>query len=301
MPGYAQIIVVILALVVVYSAGRGIFNRIRNSPTENPPLAASAPVGGIPAVARPGQLSAWQDDVKLSLDASLRDAQAGNITAAEMDADRAASILQSARMQAISPTRNVSANFDLFSSADESLERVIHAKPDNDRLAEHVRLVEIGLAELRSSLTRTTNRELSAGLPTARSSAPDQNDVVARAPRTISANVLLNPAALGGNYLDATAMPYSAEILEPPSTRAFADNIRVEDITFSGAAQTLDGIRWRNVVFVDTRLRYEGGPLSLQNVQFIRCTFGFTTDERAGRLASAIALGQTSLQIEQQP
>ena len=32
-------------------------------------------------------------------------------------------------------------------------------------------------------------------------------------------------------------MPDTAEILLPPFTRAFADNIRVENLTFQGAAE----------------------------------------------------------------
>ncbi len=93
-------------------------------------------------------------------------------------------------------------------------------------------------------------------------------------------------------------MPDTSEILLPPVSRSFADHIRVEDVTIVGAAQTLDGIRWRNVTFIGTRLRYEGGQLDLQNIQFVRCRFGFTADDRGARLANAIALGQTSVIIE---
>ena len=75
-------------------------------------------------------------------------------------------------------------------------------------------------------------------------------------------------------------MPDTSEVLLPPSSRAFADNIRIENLTIEGAAQTLDGIHWRNVTFIGTRLRYEGGPIDLQNVQFVRCSFGLTTDDR---------------------
>ncbi len=305
MPGYAQLIVIILALAVLYSAGRGIYNRVRYGSPAAAPVSAGGSGGNISSGAS-SQPSAWQTGVMLSLDASLREAQAGNIDAAEVDADRAASILQSARMQAISAAGSaagyVPASTAFFASADDTLERVILAKPDNDRLAEHARLAEITLAELRSS-----RQEVLAGgpltlvpddSPEGKSSPSGEVRIVAKAPRAIGANYLLNPASLGGNVLDATSMPFSAEIIEPPSTRAFADNIRVENLDFSGAAQTLDGIHWHHVVFIGTRLRYEGGQVSLQNVQFIRCTFGFTTDARGARLANAIALGQTSLVIE---
>jgi hypothetical protein len=52
------------------------------------------------------------------------------------------------------------------------------------------------------------------------------------------------------------------------------------------------------VTFIGARLRYEGGQISLQNVKFIRCRFGFNTDERGARLADAIALGQKSIEIQ---
>jgi hypothetical protein len=297
MPNYAQVIVVILAIAVVYSMGQGIYKTFRSRRANNSVFVYVPEKTGVPLPAPPSTQFAnpvvgtganpWQTDVTLSLDASLRDAQAGNIFAAEVDADRAATLLQSARVQAISAAANVSASPAFFSVADATLERVIQAKPDNDRLAEHARLAEIALAELFSSLQHAPAEN-----------AATEKRVAGKSPRTIVGGTLLNPASLGGNFLDANSMPYSAEILEPPSTRAFSDNIRVENMIFGGAAQTLDGIHWRNVMFINTRLRYEGHELSLDNVQFIRCTFGFTTDARAARLANAIALGQSSLSIE---
>jgi len=93
-------------------------------------------------------------------------------------------------------------------------------------------------------------------------------------------------------------MPSSAEILEPPPSRIFADNVHVENLTIAGAAQTLDGIHWKNVTFIGTHLRYEGGEVDLHNVRFIHCMFGFPSDDRGGRLATAIARGQTTVVIE---
>jgi hypothetical protein len=307
MPNYAQIIVMLLALAVVYSAGQGIYKHFRSSTgpgaaSNNPPfvnLPSSATPGTTPG-AEPhlppntitnliptSAANPWQSDITAALAASLTDAQAGNITGAEVDADRAATLLQAVRVQAMSAAPTISASPAFFSVADATLERVIQTKPDSDHLAEHARLAEIALAELVSSLAREPAEN-----------AATESRVIGRSPRTVIAGTLLNPASLGGNFLDANSMPFSAEILEPPSTRSFADNIRVEDMIFSGAAQTLDGIRWRNVIFINTRLRYEGHEVSLDNVRFIRCTFGFATDPRGARLANAIALSQPSLLIE---
>ena len=93
-------------------------------------------------------------------------------------------------------------------------------------------------------------------------------------------------------------MPDTAEILMPPARRSFEDNVRVENLSIAGASQTLDAIRWTNVTFIGTRLRYEKGPLDLENVHFIDCTFEFPSDDRGARLANAIALGQTSFVSE---
>src|ERR1700722_15968624 len=124
------------------------------------------------------------------------------------------------------------------------------------------------------------------------------SQVFVGAPRILAIGAVLNPASLGGSLLDATSMPSSAEILEPPPSRIFADNVHVENLTIVGAAQTLDGIHWKNVTFIGTHLRYEGGEVDLHDVRFIHCMFGFPSDDRGGRLATAIARDQTTVVIE---
>lgn len=114
------------------------------------------------------------------------------------------------------------------------------------------------------------------------------------APRNLSSGETLDPMSLHATFLDASLMPDTSEILLPPETRQLSDNVRVESLTIAGASQTLDGIRWRNITFIETRLRYEDGPLDLQNVRFIHCTFGFPSDARGAALANAIAFGRTS-------
>ena len=140
------------------------------------------------------------------------------------------------------------------------------------------------------------NSSSASNSKSARDVAPGQ--VFVGAPRVLAIGALLNPASLGGNLLDATSMPSGAEILEPPPSRIFADNVRVENLTIAGAAQTLDGIHWKNVTFIGTHLRYEGGEVDLHDVRFIHCMFGFPSDDRGGRLATAIARGQTTVVIE---
>lgn len=214
----------------------------------------------------------WVRDFNESLEASARDAAAGKLAAAEIDADSAESFVTLAAFD------HRPAPPDFFASASAQLDRVLQQKPSERGLFQHVTSARIGLAEFRSSQD------------TPPPPPPASARIMLNSPRRIAANQALDPATLDGNYLDATLLPELSEILELPASRAFADKIRVEDLTIAGAAQTLDGIRWRNVTFIDTHLRYQGGELSLQNVRFLRCRFGLPEDDRGARIASAIAL-----------
>ena len=263
---------------------------------------------------RPG-VAAWQTALSDALEQAVAQGVGGNITAAEMQTDRAAAILMSTRMQA------QAAAPDFFEHTVRELDRVLRTHPDNERLIEHVTLARIELAQLRSAqpfLPEGTGGGVAGGAKNGTASgagsanpgmnvgphaqAPHNVDipghVVLAAPRALTANELLDSAALRGIYIDATLMPDTSEILLPPSTRVMADGVRVDGLTIAGAAQTLDGIRWKDVTFVGTRLRYEGGEVSMQNVRFTNCTFGFSTNDRGARLADAIALGQRSFVMQ---
>jgi hypothetical protein len=260
-------------------------------------------------------MAAWQTALSDSLEQAVAQGVGGNITAAEMQTDRAAAILMSTRMQA------QMAAPDFFERTVGELDRVLRTHPDNERLIEHVTLARIELAQLRSAQPVVTEgpgggevgaQENSGGSEAGSSNqgvnvGPDARalhavnipgHVVLAAPRALSANELLDPAALHAVYIDAMLMPDTSEILLPPATRVMADGVRVDGLTIAGAAQTLDGIRWKDVTFVGTRLRYEGGEVSLQNVRFKNCTFGFSTNERGARLADAIALGRRSFVMQ---
>ena len=234
------------------------------------------------AVVRTGESASvtWQRDVASSLENAVHEAGAGNITQAEVGIDRAAAIVTAAKF------RSEAAAPDFFDAAIAHLDGALAAAPTNARLAEHSTLMRIELAQLRSSMEPTP----------AESRSPKK--VAVNSPRSIARDSVLDPASLGGNFLDAALMAWSAEILEPPSSRLFMDNVRVENLTLAGAAQTLDGIHWRDVTFIGTRLRYQDGDVALQNVHFVRCTFGFANGDRSARLATAIALGQSSFVIE---
>jgi hypothetical protein len=268
-------------------------------------------------------MAPWQQDVLDSLDKSAGEVGVGQISQAEIGVDRAASLLAAARL------RSQRSESEFFQRTITGLDRVWNQRPSDDRLFQHVTQARIELATLRvaqngpapegNAISIAPNgkdpswnpAEHSGGgnSPAAGAAQPvthgdasagesSAGRISIGAPREIAANFTLNPASLGGSYLDATLMPDTAEILLPPARRSFDDNVRVENMTISGASQTLDAIHWSNVTFVGTRLRYEKGPLDLENVHFVGCTFGFPPDVQGSRLANAIALGQTSFTDE---
>jgi hypothetical protein len=293
--------VLALAAVLVVTLGwRGV--RWTMHPPRRQAINAPAPDASAVGVAQSSDGSSWERDFRYALASAETDSEAGNISAAEISVDRAESLVTVARLQ------SQPASPEIIVSALAKLDQILTQHPDDARLLEHVTLARISLAELRSSMSPALGVPPD-GTPSVTTSTVKGGDVMhfvttysksvrITSPREIAANQLVDRALLGGNYLDATFMPETAEILLPPSTRSFADHIRVEDLTILGAAQTLDGIRWRNVTFVGTRLRYEGGGLDLQNVRFVRCRFGFPADDRGARLANAIALGHTSFNLE---
>lgn len=227
--------------------------------------------------------SPWQRDAMDSIEQGLQQAQAGNLSATEVSVDRAASLIEVARVQA------EAAEPMFFELSLDGLDRILAQHPDDQNLFEHVTLARIDLAGLRSS------QETTAALPAGKT-PPERVSIAA--PHQVAADRLVDSTTFKGNYVDATLMPDTSEILLPPASRLFADNVRVENLTFEGASQTLDGVRWHNVTFVNTRLRYEDGELDMQNVRFVHCTFGLPSDPRGARLATAIALGQSTFVIE---
>jgi hypothetical protein len=311
-PTYVRVAVVSLAVALMatlaWQGAQRLLDPAKLAGREPPHFLARPPSdrAGVPA---------WQTALSDALEQAVAQGTGGNITAAEMQTDRAATIIMSTRRQ----TQAAAPEF--FEHTVRELDRVLQTHPDNARLLEHVTLARIELAQLRSAQPVTpvadaavegaTPKNESASAEGAPNSGADvglgaqaphavsiPGHVIFAAPRALIANELLDPAALHGNYIDATLMPDASEILLPPSTRVMVDGVRVDGLTLAGAAQTLDGMRWKNVTFIGTRLRYEGGEVSLQNVRFTNCTFGFSADERGARLADAIALGQRSFVMQ---
>jgi CBS domain-containing protein len=280
--------------------------------------------------------AAWERGVLAAFDQAAQQVKSGDVTTAEMDVDQAVAEMEEARVRrkpivgdfisraivkldAILAAQPSSAAASAPADENDAAGSPQPAMPDLSagRLAGHVTDARVELAAIRSAqnpippgtvlASDAAAQAGNAAAATANLPAPAETSaklnlpeghVVPDGPRELAANQTLDPSSLGGNFLDASLFPDTSEILLPPESRQLSDNVRVENLTIAGASQTLDGIHWRNVTFIGTRLRYEDGPLDLHNVKFIHCTFGFPSDARGASLATAIALGQTTFTIQ---
>ncbi len=299
---YLKLAVVILALVL---AGTFVWSGVQKivHPAVAMPASAYVP-GGRPYAAADGTAESgaptWEIEFDGALKAAMDAARAGNITGAEVEIDRGAAIVISARSKGLNATP------EFFAASLKALDQTVDMQPENERLRDHAFQARVELAELRTTVGAgkpegakaaadpATGRTLTANVgpgTVAPHAMKIPGHVVFSAPHALTAKQTLNAASLHGDYVDATLMPDEAEVFLPPATRGFEDQVRVEGVTIEGASQTLDGVQWKDVTFVGTRLRYEGGAARLQNVKFVRCTFGFSSDERGTKLANAIAGG----------
>lgn len=305
-PGWAGLAIIALGLALIgtlaWQGGKYALNRL-----EGPSGSAFAATASTAARAR-ARVPEWQNDAQAAFRDGLADSTSSNIDGAEMDIDRGAEIINEAR------ARQLTAPPDFFELAIRTLDQAVGARPDNDRLIEHAALARIELAQMRTLVPApdasdaavsghphapgVQEKTVADEAPVAKGPAAAAVEVPVYGPISLPANTTFDVGRAHGNILDATLMADDAEILLPPASRMTSDGVRVRDLTLKGASQTLDGIYWENVTFVGTRLRYDGGEISLHNVRFINCTFGMPPNERGARLASAIALGQSTVVIE---
>lgn len=101
-----------------------------------------------------------------------------------------------------------------------------------------------------------------------------------------------------GAVMDGSAIPSGTDLLAPASNSLDKNSDTVTGLTLKGVTQTLDGIEWKNVAFVNSRIRYRGGELRLDNVHFVNCTFEVPSNGRGAQLADYAALESGMLTIE---
>jgi len=116
-----------------------------------------------------------------------------------------------------------------------------------------------------------------------------------------SRKLALNSHTRTGDFflpvVDGYGLPKGAEFLVPPS-QLLASDVWVEDLTLVGGTQTLDGIHWRDVMFIRSHIRYQGGELELRNARFVNCTFEIAKTGRGEDVARYITLDSPVLALD---
>lgn len=72
----------------------------------------------------------------------------------------------------------------------------------------------------------------------------------------------------------------------------------MSNLTLMNCPQVLDGIGWKNIVFLGSHIIYRGGPLILENVIFVNCTFEVQQNNDGQSLLQYVALDKKALNIQ---
>jgi len=75
-------------------------------------------------------------------------------------------------------------------------------------------------------------------------------------------------------------------------------NRPVEGLNIANCDQTLDWFTWKNVVFISSRITYNGGPVILEGVTFVNCKFDVGVNDAGFQLLQYAALEQKDLKIK---
>ena len=58
--------------------------------------------------------------------------------------------------------------------------------------------------------------------------------------------------------------------------------------SLNGFKQKLDGVYWKDYSFINVEIEYDGGPMVLENVKFINCTFKMNYNIHASDFEDAL-------------
>ena len=100
-----------------------------------------------------------------------------------------------------------------------------------------------------------------------------------------------------GSVLDGSALAPGTDLLQPAGASLAKNGNSVSGLTLQSVTQTLDGIEWKNVTFVNSRIRYRGGDLRLDGVHFVHCTFEVPSNNRGSQVADYATLESGVLTI----
>jgi len=225
--------------------------------------------------AKPPVLSV-HDSVRSAFDAARGYASASDWNRAISSTNAAVKILENAESSRV---RIPTESFDSLMAGLDG----IAVSGQGPVLQDSLMRARIVLAEYRSSLE-------SAPL------VPDDRTMLA-APRKLAPNSRTRMGDFFLPVVDGSGLANDAEFLVPPS-QVLASGVWVQDLTFVGGAQTLDGIHWRGVMFIRSHIRYQGGELELRNVRFVNCTFEIARTGRGEDVARYVTLDSSVLALD---
>ena len=80
-----------------------------------------------------------------------------------------------------------------------------------------------------------------------------------------------------------------AAVLEPIGANLNKHNPRGDAFLFvSNGKITLDGTDLKNIIFINMNIRYLGGPLRMNNVHFVNCTFDIPENQNGRQFAKVV-------------
>ncbi|MGO9126634.1 MAG: hypothetical protein ACLP6G_17330 [Terriglobales bacterium] len=80
------------------------------------------------------------------------------------------------------------------------------------------------------------------------------------------------------------------DFIVPPSRSMEEAKIMIANVTIFGGSQTLGGIYWEDVTFVNVRIKFVNGSMRLHNVRFVNCTFDLPSNQDGAGIADYAAL-----------
>ena len=228
--------------------------------------------------------SLQRSQVNLSLNSAVQEAKAGQKDNANSHIQQATDILQN-----LSDDHAPAPN-SFFESAITTLNQLRSTNIDQA----NVHQASVKLAEYRSALNPAPPLPKRTGEP------PNNSTIVAvrftPTMITFSDSVILptpaKPLTLDGYgaALDGRQLPPNKEFLIP-STRSLDTNpFIVKGLIILSGTQSLDYITWQDVTFINTRIKYAGGPTRLVNVRFVNCTFDLPTNDFGAQIAEYVTL-----------
>jgi hypothetical protein len=190
---------------------------------------------------------------------------------------------------AVATTMKIPASPDYFHDAIETLDRAVQLSTGKRELSSELLTVKFALAAYRSALETPPQLTEHAYLP--------ERTFEMQANLTMHGNDS-HPERV---VTDGSKLPQNEDYFRPPPTKKLSDNARVQGMTFVGASQTLDGIHWENVIFINTRIKYVGGEVELRKVLFVNCSFELPLDPRGERIANYVAQDFSAVSIGRGP